>query len=117
MTEQESVQVEVTRVLIHSYFDIVRKNVQDLVPKIVMKFMVHHVQTGLQKQLTQVLYRENLLESIMREREDIAERRHQCQETIRTLRKALKVLDSISFSTQSTKEKRRVQDQNINTLN
>lgn len=123
MTEQEAVQVEVTRVLVHSYFDIVRKNVQDLVPKIVMKFMIHHVQTGLQKQLTQVLYREDLLEGIMREREDIAERRHHCQETIVTLRKAIKLLDSISFSpthssaSSPSKEKRRVHDQNTNTLN
>jgi hypothetical protein len=83
-----------------------------------MKFMVHHVQTGLQKQLTQVLYREHLLEGIMREREDIAERRHQCQETIVTLSKAVKLLDSIAFSTHSSsKEKRHAQDQNTNTLN
>jgi len=124
MTEQEAVQVEVTRVLVHSYFDIVRKNVQDLVPKIVMKFMIHHVQTGLQKQLTHVLYREDLLENIMREREDVAERRHQCQETLVTIRKAIKLLDSISYSSTThssagspSKEKRRVDDQNTNTLN
>lgn len=133
-TEQEAVQVEVTRVLIHSYFDIVRKNMQDLVPKIVMNFMVNHVQKGLQKQLTHVLYREDLLELIMREREDIAERRHQCQEAVRTLRKAMKLLDSISYSSTSTslsqkkwgKDKslgefspRKIlsHDQNTNTLN
>ena len=32
-TEQEEVQVQVTRVLVESYFDIVRKNLQDAVPK------------------------------------------------------------------------------------
>jgi dynamin 1-like protein len=55
-TEQEIVQVRVTRVLVNSYFDIVRKNVQDMVPKIVMNFMVNHVRKGLQKQLTQVRF-------------------------------------------------------------
>jgi dynamin 1-like protein len=39
-TEQEEVQVEVTRVLVESYFDIVRKNLQDAVPKAVMHFLV-----------------------------------------------------------------------------
>ena len=39
-TEQEEVQVEVTRVLVESYFDLVRKNLQDSVPKAVMHFLV-----------------------------------------------------------------------------
>ncbi len=39
-TEQEEVQVEVTRVLVESYFDIVRRNLQDSVPKAVMHFLV-----------------------------------------------------------------------------
>ena len=66
-----------------------------MVPKIVMNFMVNHVQKGLQKHLTQVLYREDSLDTLLREREDIAERRHQCQEATRAIRKALKVLDSL----------------------
>ncbi len=40
ITEQEEVQVEVTRVLVESYFDIARKNLQDAVPKAVMHFLV-----------------------------------------------------------------------------
>ena len=32
-TEQEEVQVQVTRVLVESYFDLVRKSLQDAVPK------------------------------------------------------------------------------------
>jgi hypothetical protein len=105
-TEQEIVQVRVTRVLVNSYFDIVRKNVQDMVPKIVMNFMVNHVQKGLQKHLTQVLYREDSLDTLLREREDIAERRHQCQEAVRAIRKALKVLDSLKDSSSGGISKR-----------
>jgi hypothetical protein len=33
-TEQEHVEVEVTRLLVSSYFDIVRRNLQDSVPKV-----------------------------------------------------------------------------------
>jgi dynamin 1-like protein len=122
-TEQEIIQVRVTRVLVNSYFDIVRKNVQDIVPKIIMNFMVNHVQKGLQKHLTQVLYREDSLDSLMREREDIAERRHQCQEAMRAIRKALKVMDSIKDGSSSGlggkrySSSRSPEDQNVNLLN
>lgn len=56
-TDQEEVQVEVTRLLVESYFDIVRKNLQDSVPKAVMHFLVLHVQRGLQQFLIRTLYR------------------------------------------------------------
>lgn len=57
MTEQEEVQVEVTRVLVQNYFDIVRRNLQDTVPKAVMNFLVTHVQRGLQQHLIRELYK------------------------------------------------------------
>ncbi|KAI8108676.1 hypothetical protein M9435_005093 [Picochlorum sp. BPE23] len=105
VTEHEVVQVQVSRLLINSYFDIVRKNIQDMVPKILMNFLVNHVQRGLQKHLTHVLYREDLLEAIMKEREDIAERRQSCQETIKSLRKAMRLLDSMPSDLSSLSSK------------
>ena len=37
--------MEVTRVLVESYFDLVRKNLQDAVPKAVMHFLVRSCAT------------------------------------------------------------------------
>ena len=56
-SEQEEVQVEVTRLLVECYFDIVRKNLQDAVPKAIMHFLVLFVQRGLQQRLIRSLYR------------------------------------------------------------
>jgi dynamin 1-like protein len=56
-SEQEDVQVEVTRLLVDCYFDIVRKNLQDAVPKAIMHFLVLFVQRGLQQRLIRCLYR------------------------------------------------------------
>ena len=39
-TEQETIEIAVTRVLLKSYYDIVRKNIQDQVPKAIMHFLV-----------------------------------------------------------------------------
>ena len=42
-SEQEEVQVAVTRVLVDSYFDVVRKNLQDAVPKV--RKMIQRIMT------------------------------------------------------------------------
>jgi dynamin 1-like protein len=39
-TEQETLEIAVTRLLLKSYYDIVRKNIQDAVPKAIMHFLV-----------------------------------------------------------------------------
>jgi dynamin 1-like protein len=47
----------VIRLLVSNYFDIVRNNLADLVPKALMRFLVHHSQRGLQQHLIATLYR------------------------------------------------------------
>lgn len=94
-SDQEGVQVEVTRVLVDSYFDIVRKNLQDAVPKALMHFMVNNVRRGLQQHLIRTMYREELLEELMAEREDVAARRSRCQDEIRLLQSAIKMLENV----------------------
>lgn len=39
-SEQESVEIAVTKLLLRSYYDIVRKNIEDSVPKAIMHFLV-----------------------------------------------------------------------------
>jgi len=94
-TEQEHVEVEVTRLLVSSYFDIVRRNLQDSVPKTVMHFLVVHAQKGLQQHLIRELYKEDLFSEMMREREDISARRTQCIEQLAALRRSLAALDEL----------------------
>lgn len=95
VSDQEAVQVEVTRVLVSSYFDIVRKNLQDAVPKALMHFLVNGVSRGLQQHLIRTLYREELFSELMGEREDIASRRAACREMLRALKEGLSTLESL----------------------
>lgn len=39
-TEQEALEIAITKLLLKSYYDIVRKNVEDSVPKAIMHFLV-----------------------------------------------------------------------------
>ena len=49
--------MQVTRVLVESYFALVRASLQDSVPKAVMHFLVLYVQRGLQQHLIRTLYK------------------------------------------------------------
>lgn len=39
-TENEAIEIVVTKLLLRSYYDIVRKNIEDSVPKAIMHFLV-----------------------------------------------------------------------------
>ncbi|KAK9803596.1 hypothetical protein WJX72_003244 [[Myrmecia] bisecta] len=95
ISDQDQVQVEVTRLLVENYFDIVRHNLEDAVPKAIMHFLVYCVQRGLQQHLIRTLYREELFAEMMTEREDIAAKRLQCQQALKALREALTTLESL----------------------
>lgn len=51
------VETEVVKLLLSSYFDIVKKNFMDLVPKTIMHFLVNVFKDNLQNTLVSELYR------------------------------------------------------------
>ncbi|XP_058067809.1 dynamin-related protein 3A-like [Magnolia sinica] len=92
-TEQETVEVEVTKLLLQSYYDIVRKNIQDMVPKAIMHFLVNHAKRDLLITFIQKLYRENLFEEMLQEQEDVATNRKRALEMFHVLQQATWTLD------------------------
>ncbi|KAJ7554792.1 hypothetical protein O6H91_05G009400 [Diphasiastrum complanatum] len=93
--EQETVEILVTRSLLKSYYDIVRKNIQDLVPKAIMHFLVNHVKRELHNVFIKKLYRESLFEELLQEREDVVIKRKRCKETLRVLQQAAWTLEEL----------------------
>ena len=67
VTEQEQLQVLVTRILLGSYFSISRSVLADTVPKAVMHFLVNSVARGLQQHLIQHLYHPSLVPALLQE--------------------------------------------------
>ncbi|CAM6099196.1 unnamed protein product [Calypogeia fissa] len=94
-SEQETVEISVTRLLLKSYYDIVRKNIQDSVPKAIMHFLVNHVKRELHSVFIRKLYRESLFEEMLQEKEEIAVKRKRCKEILRVLQQAAWTLEEL----------------------
>lgn len=61
--------------LIKSYFYIVRKSIQDSVPKAIMHFLVNFVKNNLQSELVTHLYKSEQVEELLNESVHISNRR------------------------------------------
>ncbi|OMO90673.1 hypothetical protein COLO4_18971 [Corchorus olitorius] len=101
MSENEATEIVITKLLVQSYFDIVRKTIQDLVPKAIMHFLVNNTKRNLHNTLIQTLYREDLFEELLQEYDDIVGRRKHAQEMLRVLRQAVKTLAEVGSDVES----------------
>ena len=75
LNDREQRDCEVIERLIKSYFYLVRKMIQDSVPKAVMHFMVNFVKDNLQSELVSSLYKAEQIETLLSESEHIGQRR------------------------------------------
>ncbi|XP_033888995.1 dynamin-1-like protein isoform X2 [Acipenser ruthenus] len=95
LSAREQRDCEVIERLIKSYFLIVRKNIQDSVPKAVMHFLVNNVKDNLQSELVGQLYKSLLLEDLLTESEDMAQRRNEAADMLKALQRASQVIAEI----------------------
>eukprot|EP00268_Persea_americana_P031579 TRINITY_DN3078_c0_g1_i3.p1 TRINITY_DN3078_c0_g1~~TRINITY_DN3078_c0_g1_i3.p1 ORF type:complete len:198 (-),score=47.99 TRINITY_DN3078_c0_g1_i3:227-820(-) len=100
-TEQEAVEITVTKLLLKSYYDVVRKNIEDSVPKAIMHFLVNHTKRELHNVFIRKLYRENLFEEMLQEPEEVAIKRKQTRETLRVLQQAFRTLDELPLEAET----------------
>ncbi|CAN6270493.1 unnamed protein product [Urochloa humidicola] len=92
-TEKDATEVAIVKLLIKSYYDIVRKSIEDAIPKAIMHFLVNHTKRDLHNFLIRKLYRENLLNELMRETDEVLIRRQRIQETLVVLEQAHRTLE------------------------
>ncbi|CAA0807371.1 Dynamin-related protein 3A, partial [Striga hermonthica] len=100
-SDQEAIEITVTKLLLKSYYDIVRKNIEDSVPKAIMHFLVNHIKRELHNVFIQNLYRENLFEEMLQEPDEISSKRKRTRETLRILQQAFRTLDELPLEAES----------------
>ena len=81
--------------LITSYFLIVRKSIQDSIPKAVMHCLVSHVRDELQSELVTELYKSEAFDELMEESPETSARRRQIGDMVTALQKAHDILNEI----------------------
>ncbi|CAI9104133.1 OLC1v1002754C1 [Oldenlandia corymbosa var. corymbosa] len=90
-SEDEAVEITVIKLLLRSYYDIVRRNIEDAIPKAIMHFLVNHTKRELHNVFIRKLYRDNIFEELLQEPDEIAFKRKRARETLRVLQQAFRV--------------------------
>lgn len=95
LSEREQRDCDIIERLIRSYFYIVRKSIQDSVPKAVMHFLVNYVKDNLQSELVTHLYKSDQAEALLVESEHIAVRRKETADMLKALTLAGHIISEI----------------------
>lgn len=85
MTLKEEHDCQVIERLIKSYFLIIRKNIQDSVPKAIMHFLVNYVKDNLQSELVTHLYKQENFDILLKESDQVALRRQEANEMLKVI--------------------------------
>ncbi|KAF8341623.1 Dynamin central region-domain-containing protein [Cantharellus anzutake] len=88
LNEREQMETEVIKLLIHSYFNIIKREMIDMVPKSVTLTLVNHSKDNLQKELLQELYKPDVLNELLKESSVVVERRQEVVKMLAALNKA-----------------------------
>ncbi|KAL6964213.1 Dynamin-related protein 3A [Sarracenia purpurea var. burkii] len=100
-SDQEAIEIAVTKLLLSSYYDIVRKNIEDSVPKAIMHFLVNHTKRELHNVFIKKLYRDNLFEEMLQEPDEVGMKRKRTRETLRVLQQAFRTLDELPLEAET----------------
>lgn len=83
LTDKEQRDCDVIERLIKSYFYIIRKSIQDSVPKAIMHFLVNFVNDNVQSELVTHLYKSETAEELLNESDHISLRRKEASDMLK----------------------------------
>lgn len=95
LSERESTEVEVIKLLITSYFNIVKRTMIDMVPKAIMYNLVQHSKDEMQRELLENMYRNSELDDLLKESDYTVRRRKECQQMVESLSRANEIVSQV----------------------
>ncbi|KAL0947491.1 hypothetical protein HGRIS_013594 [Hohenbuehelia grisea] len=95
LNERETLETEVIKLLIHSYFNIVKREMIDMVPKAISLTLVNYSKENLQRELLQELYKPEVLDDLLKESEYVVSRRKEVTSMVQALNKAEEIVAGV----------------------
>lgn len=95
LSERESMEIEVIKLLISSYYNIVKRTMIDMVPKAIMLNLVAFSRENMQKELLEKLYRQDILDNLLKESDYTIQRRKECQRMVESLTQAQDIVSNV----------------------
>ncbi|KAF2734335.1 V-type ATPase [Polyplosphaeria fusca] len=95
LSEKEAQEVEVIKLLITSYFNIVRRTMIDMVPKAIMLNLVTWTKEEMQRELLENMYKTEELDELLKESEYTVRRRKECQQMVESLSRASEIVNQV----------------------
>ncbi|QLQ78190.1 hypothetical protein HG537_0A04370 [Torulaspora globosa] len=95
MTERETLETEVIKLLISSYFSIVKRTVADIIPKALMLKLIAKSKKDIQKVLLEKLYGNQDINELTKENEITIQRRKECKKMVEILKHASDIVSSV----------------------
>ncbi|KAK7689033.1 hypothetical protein QCA50_007724 [Cerrena zonata] len=95
LNDRETMETEVIKLLIHSYFNIVKREMIDMVPKAISLTLVNYSKENLQRELLQELYKPEVLEDLLKESEYVVNRRKEVVSMVQALNKAEEIVAGV----------------------
>ncbi|KAK2589761.1 vacuolar protein sorting-associated protein 1 [Conoideocrella luteorostrata] len=95
LSERENMEVEVIKLLISSYYNIVKRTMIDMVPKAIMLNLVQFTKDEMQRELLENMYRTDTLDDLLKESDFTVRRRKECQQMVESLGKASEIVSQV----------------------
>ncbi len=95
LSEREQIETEVIKLLLLSYFNIVKRTTADLVPKAIVLNLVQASKDELQRELLAELYKKESFTEELKESEFVVKRREECKKMIGALKKADEIVAKV----------------------
>ncbi|TIB68003.1 hypothetical protein E3Q18_02098 [Wallemia mellicola] len=95
LNDREALETEVIKMLITSYFNIVKREMIDMVPKAITYTLVQKSKDQLQRELLQELYKNEVLDDLMKESDFVVQRRKECIKMVEALNKAEEIISTV----------------------
>lgn len=95
LSEREGIEVEIIKLLINSYYNIVKKTMIDMVPKAIMLNLVQFTKDEMQRELLENMYRTDTLDDLLKESDYTVRRRKECQQMVESLSRASEIVSQV----------------------